>query len=77
MNEPPRTLFIVGDSGAPVFEAELRRAHRDLMPGRVILPVPDSERAAAEALGMPLHDKTAPADGAVAFLCEDAACRPW
>jgi len=77
VNEPPRTLFIVGDSGAPVFEAELRRAHRDLMPGRVILPVPDSERAAAEALGMPLHDKTAPADGAVAFLCEDAACRPW
>ncbi|MEE2712939.1 MAG: thioredoxin domain-containing protein [Planctomycetota bacterium] len=75
--EPPRTLFVVGDGSDPSFGEELGRAHRALMPGRVIIPVTDRERSAIDALGVPLHDKSAPAGATAAYLCEDAACRPW
>jgi hypothetical protein len=53
------------------------RAFRDLLPGRVIVPVPESERAALEAFGVPLYRQSAPPGSAQAFLCEEAACRPW
>ena len=75
--EPPRTLFVVGDGGAPVFPAEVSRAHRALMPGRVVIPAPVSERDSLDRLGVPLADKGFPDGAAAAYLCEDAACRPW
>ena len=71
-DEPPRTLFVVGDPESEAFRADLLRAHRALMPGRLVIPVLNAERDALESLGVPLHGKTAGA-----WLCEDAACKPW
>ena len=75
--EAPRTLFVVGDGGAPVFGSEVVRAHRSLMPGRVIIPAPAAERGALEALGVAFAGKESPDGAAAAYLGEDAACRPW
>ncbi len=75
--EPPRTLFVVGDGSGPGFADEVTRAHRAPMPGRLVIPVPDVEREALDGLGVPLHDKSAPQGETAAYLCEDASCRPW
>ncbi len=75
--EPPRTLFVVGNPLDQSFRTLLRRAHRDLFPGRVIIPVEELERAGLEKLGVPLHGKSAPAGEAAAFLCENASCVPY
>ncbi|HYC76453.1 MAG TPA: thioredoxin domain-containing protein [Planctomycetota bacterium] len=76
--EPPRQLFVVGAADDAAFRDLLSRAHRAPMPGRVIIPVTDSRRAALEKLGVPLHGKSPAADGSpVAYLCEELSCREW
>ena len=50
LREAPRTLTLTAPEADDAFRAELARAHRAVLPGRVVIPVLDSQR---EALASP------------------------
>ena len=76
-DEPPRQLYVCADAADADFVALLRRAHRDPMPGRVIIPVLATERAGLVALGMELDGKGPRAGKPAAYLCENLSCRDF
>jgi uncharacterized protein len=74
LREPPRTLAVAAPAASDAFRALLARAHRAVLPGRVVIPVLDAQREALASVGV-----QAPAASAEPFavLCEDEVCKPF
>jgi uncharacterized protein YyaL (SSP411 family) len=77
LREPPRTLLVSAREDDDAFRAGLARAHRALMPGRVVIPVIEAHAAALRALGVDVPAGLAFGARPEALLCEDLACRPF
>jgi uncharacterized protein len=74
---PPRRLEIVADHADAAFDDLVAKAHDAFAPGRAIVPILGSERAALAALGVAVEGKVPKGGRPTAFLCEDLACREW
>jgi uncharacterized protein YyaL (SSP411 family) len=75
LREPPRTLAVAAPAADDAFRALLARAHRAVLPGRVVIPVLDSQREALASVGVQVP--AAASGEPFAVLCEDEVCRPF
>ena len=77
LDELPATLCVLGKEPSSDFTKAVAVAHATLKPGRVVVPVLDSERESLQELGVPLGGKEAEEGTIQALLCEDGACRKF
>jgi uncharacterized protein YyaL (SSP411 family) len=75
LREPPRTLMIAAREKDDAFRSVLQRAHRALLPGRVVIPVIEAQRPALEALGIAAPKDLVFGPRPAAVLCEELSCR--
>ena len=77
LSGPPEVLFLAGQPESEAWAELLGAAWREPRPARVVVPVPDAQRGALAALGVPVAGKEPRDRAAQAFLCQDGACHSW
>jgi uncharacterized protein YyaL (SSP411 family) len=74
LREPPRALHLLASGPGPELDRAIRAAHRELFPGRVIVPIVAAHKERLAALGLQVPDDCG-SGGVRALLCEDFTCR--